>query len=891
MSIWRSAPLFRSAAVVALIGGAQLFGAASYAQARQTPAPQDDQSGGAVVEEVVVTGTLIRGVAPVGTNVVGVDSEAIAASGAASANDLLARVPQLTTSFNTAPSPGATIALPINRPNIRNLGASGGSTTLVLLNGMRIVGAGVLQTSPDPSVIPPSVLERVEVIPDGGSSIYGSDAIGGVVNFITRKRYDGVEVSARYGLAKKYHQSDVNVTAGKSWDGGSVLIAYSRAEHDNILGSQRDYIHADNRPWGGSDFRVTNCAPGTVTAGGVSYALPGRTVGANSCDENDFIDFYPREDRNSVFGALNQQFSDRLTLDVAGFYSSRETTRLGQSSTDGTGLRGSGAITSANPYFRAIAGETSQTVAFNYSPVFGMAEANPSRFTSAGLTPVLTYKVNDNWRLKASANWGRSSNTVHTYQIDTTAQANALAGTTTATALNPYDLTATNPAVLAAIRNFEIKGYSVQTIKEARAVADGELFDLGAGAVKLAAGAEFHQEEIDAAQGQGPRGNPVMFTSHSERKVTSLFGEVLAPVLGADSGVGALNLSASARYDHYDDVGSTTNPKIGFTYVPTPSFKIRGNWGTSFHAPSLADTGNAVDVRAQVLAVSPFRPASSAGSDLFRPTILLAGGNANLKPEKAHTWSIGFDWNPSAALQGLTVSGTYYNVDFTDAIGLAPFFSGASYFANPSYASFFTINPTLAQATAATAGQRVENAPSIASLYTGTSSPYLLIDARRNNLGTLKVDGVDFDIRYSRPVSFGTVRASLSGTYTLNRDSQAVAGAPKVDELKNGNAKLAMVGTLGADAGGFSALLTVNRGGGYPVVGVIGQTKVKAFTTANLFFRYRLPQQQGWLQSTELTLNVDNVFNQDPPYYNDSDGYANGSTLGRLVSVGVKKAF
>lgn len=892
MSIRASTVLLRSAAAAALIAGAGLTATSAAAQVAaqseaSAPAAQDESN---AVEEIVVTGTLIRGVAPVGTNVIGVNADTVVASGTSNSNDLLARIPQVSSAFNQSQSPGGTIALPIVRPNIRNLGASGGSTTLILLNGKRMVGAGVLQTSPDPSSIPPGMIARVEVIPDGGSSIYGSDAIGGVINFITRKSFDGVQVNGRYGFADAYEQVDADITAGRSWGGGSAMVSYAYATHSNISARDRDYISADHAARGGSDFRTSNCSAGNITAAGVTYSLPSRTPGTNRCDENQAIDFYPYEQRHSLFGVVTQSLSDSLTFDATALYSVRNTKRFGQSPTDGTGLRGSGTITSANPYFRAIGTETSQTVAFNYAPVFGAAESNPSRFTTFGVTPSLTWKIDDNWQLVGSANYGKSTNRVITNQIDTVAQAAALAGTTTATALNPYDVATTSPGVLSGIRNFALYGDSTQKISELRAVADGRIFSLPAGDAKLAVGAEFHKENLRAAQGQGPRGAPVLFRSTSERKVSSVFGELLAPLMGSDSAIGSLDLSASARFDDYDDVGSTTNPKIGLTWRPTPELRIRGNWGTSFHAPSLADTGGAVDTRAQVLAVSPFRPSTSAPTDLFRPTILLAGGNPNLKPETAHTWSIGGDWTPKGALDGLTASLTYFNVDFTDAIGLAPFFNGASYFANPSYASYYVINPTQAQALAATAGMRVENAPSIASLYGGATTPYALIDARRTNLGSLKVDGLDFSLGYSRPTSFGSVNASIAGTYTLNRDSRAIPGAPKVDELKNGTGKYNLVATAGAKAGAFDTLITVNHSDGYRVIGVLGQSKVSAFTTVNAYASYKL-SLTGWMADTTLTLNVDNLFDAEPPYYNDADGYANGSTLGRLVSLGVRKSF
>ncbi|RRN60647.1 TonB-dependent receptor plug domain-containing protein, partial [Caulobacter sp. 602-1] len=93
------------------------------------------------------------------------------------------------------PAVSASFGQPIAQTNLRGLGASGGTPPLVLLNGHRVVGAGILQTYVDPTVIPPGIIDRVEVIPDGGSSIYGSDAIGGVVNLITRKRDTGAEAS------------------------------------------------------------------------------------------------------------------------------------------------------------------------------------------------------------------------------------------------------------------------------------------------------------------------------------------------------------------------------------------------------------------------------------------------------------------------------------------------------------------------------------------------------------------------------------------------------------------------------------------------------------------------------------------------------------------------
>jgi iron complex outermembrane receptor protein len=653
------------ASMLAMAGGLCWAGIAQaqvQAELPEQSAPSDTAPAPEALEgsDIVVTGTLLRGVAPVGTNSVSLNRADILATGAASANDLLASIPQVG-NFGTVPMGTGSYALPIVRPNIRNLGASGGSTTLVLMNGHRLVGAGVLQTSVDPSVIPPDLIERVEIIPDGGSSIYGSDAIGGVINFITRKRYDGIGVNARYGFADNYQAFDGSVVAGKDWGSASAFLSYAYAWHDNILGIDRDYVTADNRANGGADHRGTACAPGNLIIGGIPYALPGKVPGTlNRCDQTDYADIVPRETRHSVFGGFTQDLSDGVTFGVTGYWSQRDTiTRSAQSSQSET-------ITVLNPYFTPVGAELAQTVAIAFDPVFGPSNVSPARFTSWGLTPTLEAELGGGWQLRALGNYGRSTNETTEDSINSSAVTAAFGGTTTATAINPYNLSATNAALLAKINDFVNYGQADQKIAEGRLVVDGPLFAIPGGDVRLAAGAEYHYENIDSFTGSGPAAAITGGSAFTKRNVKSLFGEVLVPIFGEGNRTGgmyALELSGSLRYDDYSDVGGTTNPKIGITWRPVQSLTLRGNYGTSFHAPSLADLGNSTDSRVQVIPFSPFRAANSSPFDILRPTIAIAGGNANLKPETADTWSLGFDFTPEA-IQGLVASATYYNVKF-----------------------------------------------------------------------------------------------------------------------------------------------------------------------------------------------------------------------------------
>jgi iron complex outermembrane receptor protein len=627
-----------SVSCAAALAGLMFAGVPALAQeAPADSAPAADSRNGDSNEgdAIVVTGTLIRGIAPTGTNVIGMNRDQILSTGAASSADVLAQIPQLSF-FGSVPRANQDAGSPIFYPNLRNLGAGGGQDTLVMINGHRLVGQGILASTVDPTVIPPAILERVDIIPDGGSSIYGSDAIGGVINFVTRKRFDGVEAGSHYGVADQYHAFDADLTVGKDWGSGSLYAAYAYARHSNLSGADRDYATSNHLVEGGSDLRSTSCTLANITIGATSYALPGRVAGTlNRCDDPKAIDIYPEETRHSAFVSLVQQLSGSLEFSATAYWSRRDTVvHTAQSTTSGT-------ITAANPYFAPIGAEASHNVAFSYASVFGPSNITNQRFDSYGSTQSLNWDVGGGWQIRALSNFGRSESVIHEDLINAVAAASALTGTSTATALNPYNLSATNPAVLAGIENYENYSLGIQEIAEGRIVADGTLFALPGGGVRLAVGAEYHYNNLLQRQISGVRGTRIGGSrTYSSRTVKSVFGELLVPLFGADNGMPglrSLQLSGSVRYDDYNDVGGTTNPKVGVTWEPFDDLKIRGNYGTSFHAPGL-ESVSPLGQQAQVLPISPFRPVTSPITDLFRPTVILAGGNPDLQPETADTW-------------------------------------------------------------------------------------------------------------------------------------------------------------------------------------------------------------------------------------------------------------
>ena len=860
----------------------------------------------ALLDEVVVTGTLIRGVQPAGAGTLGMSSYDVMASGASSASQLLTSFPQLTT-FNSLDSLPENTQIAIKRPNIRNLpglGASGGSTTLVLLDGHRLVGAGIQQTAPDPDLVPPSVIERVEVMPDGGSATYGSDAVGGVINFITRRRFDGVQASGRYGVADSYQAYDLNTTAGTSWSGGSGYLSLSYAAHDDLLGRERGYVRRYDA-YGGPAADL-ECAPGTVAIGtGLNrqlYALPGLAANtANSCDTSDAEAFYPSEQFRSAFVGWSQHIVAGLDLDVRGFYSQRDVESI-----RGPFRSDAATITATNPFYRRTADNlapqppATQFVAFSWEPVFGDAAITQNtKLVTWGIAPVLTVDLRGSWQVRTLLNVGGSVTSARNPVLNEALFAQALAGTTTDTAVDPYDIAATpNKQLLSDIANYQFYGRGTQQLENYRAIADGTLFKLPGGDLQLAFGMEYRRETYRARSGDTiPGAEAALVLREAARDNRSAFAEVSAPIVGRDEkipGISSLTLSASARYDDYSDFGGTTNPKYAITYEPLSWITLRGNWGKSFNAPSLADSAGALNT-ATVFSASTLPsplPGQYSAAQASWPLIALQGGVSDIRPQTARTLSAGIDVRPPP-WPGLTLGANYYLIHLSDLIGFPPVFSPQRFYAN--YGQFYVLAPTPEQVRDA-----VQDIPGGVNATVGIFDPgdppiYALIDARRRNLGRAKLSGVDFSIRFERETSFGSVEASLWGTRELRRTEQPLAGLPWLDQLDADFSKLRLVGMLGTAVGPLRAQVRWKHSQGFRTQASVLQDRVGSFDVASVFASYDL-ERTGPLDGLQLTLNVDNLFNADPPRFRGAynlfySGYANGSTLGRSVQVGISKRF
>lgn len=883
------------------------------------------------MEEVVVTatGTLIRGVAPTGTNVIGMDPGQIKATGAISATEVLQALPQ-NDSFNDVQfATGASNNTTINRPSLRDIpgGNSGGSPTLVLFDGRRVVGMGVASTTADPDIVPPALIERVEVVADGGSALYGSDAVAGVINFITRKDFEGVQIEARHGSADSYESFDGSITGGINWDGGNAYISLSRSENDALNGDDLGWFKMypqDQSSLGlSTPARALQCAPGNVSVGGSYYALPydlnmGAAGTANDCDLVKGMDLYPEVERNSIMFGFNQEVSDGVELAVRGFHMARDISA--DSGSNFTTVN----VSPGDPFYDDYVpdpGTNGQVHSVDVNYGNRIQEIDMETY---GIYPTLTVGLANDWQMKLFGSYGVSETEGLTHSAQATAQSNAQA----AGLFNPYEPNLSDPEALAAVQNFASYGFSEQELFDVNLIVDGDLFSLPGGEVKLAAGIAYSDQDYKVQKGETVIGAhdtgysgltiggdviiaPIdaLPTVSLDRQVKSAFAELVVPIYGAENarpGIQELTLSLSGRYDDYSDFGDTTNPRFGITWKPVDWLAVRGSWGESFVAPSLANDASTSPSSATFVpgAFLSFLlpPQELIDNGTFPSYVPLStdtvavvqGSSPDIESQTATTTSIGFDIQPPA-IENLSLSVTWWEVEFEGLIDIPGFTEQQSSWT--TFASYKTVRPTQAQIDDLIASV---DSTSFVTGNLAEGQVYSIIDVRINNTGDFKTDGLDIGASYFKTVDFGEIDFHLNATYILNREQSAAPGAPFDDLLESDYGKLKATASLGTTIDNFRAQASLRYSDGYDLatpVGVSNQDKVSSYTTLDMFFQYDF-KGAGMLEDLSVTLGVNNIFDEEPPEYKVTDtlvlirnGYANGGTLGRLIQVGFKKTF
>ncbi len=907
---------YRSSVALAGLAIALALPAVAHAQS----APADDSTAAKDEDQIVVVGTSLRKVAPAGAMEFTVSAQTIEAKSVQSTSQLLATIPQLNSFGNLQTVNAGGSRLTVNRTNVRNLPQSigGSSPTLVLLDGHRMVGAGVVQSYPDPDVIPPLLIERVDILTDGGSAIYGSDAVGGVINFTTKKNFNGVQLGIRQSLGDDYRATDVNFAAGKAWDTGSVYVAYNFARHNAVFGASRDYIKNIN--WTTGLPTSTNCSPANVTIGSAVYAVVGGNSlvlsNSNLCDRAKTNAFYPEEDRHSVMAGFRQELSDSLEIDVKGYYSSRSNvSENGPLQGNGNTVLGANVAANpgyppyvpatpaqfANPNYISIGGGSTatQTLGFDFAPVGGFQTVR-TKLWSFGITPTLTWKIGGDWQMKALYNYGQSKTTSDNPSVNAALLTSAI----TAGTINPYNIKTSNQAAIASVLDWTEYGIGKSTLSNAKVTFDGPLVKLPGGELRVAVGGEYIQEKFSGTVTTNTRAlvlqNPL---NSASRNVKSAFAEANIPLVGPDMNwpIHSITLSGSVRYDKYSDFGDNWAPNLGISLKPVEWINLRARWNKSFQAPSVVNLANAssptlsVQPSFIVAAVPALRnPAVPANGG---PLIAVQGTVSPLSPQRARDYNLGIDISPPF-IEGLDLHMTYFNIDYRGTIG-QPALGFGEFYTIPGYQSLFIMLPTNAQIQTLLAGAGV-SAAAIANTIAQVpnNNAYVVADVRQRNLGITQTNGFDFSFNYRHNVSFGTVYANFNSTL-LNHSITAADGTNfTVEQAGLDGAEFNSATTLGATVGdNFRGQVTWNHKSGYRLLTAaqLNQTTVGAFNTFDLFMQYDL--KQGSLPPIALTLGVTNMFNTAPPIFRGAQaqagnaGFNNGSTLGRVFQLGASVKF
>ncbi len=887
----QSAGLFRRVTCKGLLAGVSLatLCVSGVAQAQEGEDEED---------RIVVTGSRVStGEAPVGATATVLGRDEIAGSASTTVDRLVKELPQVfnlgVTDATRNQNGGAGNIVYGNAVNLRGIGPY---ATLVLVDGHRVVSNG---RSVDPSGLPTLGIERIEVVANGSSAIYGSDAIAGVINLIPRRNLDGIEAMARYNTSDDgaFDEWSAGIAAGIVWDRGQVMVAYEHVDRSNLNNSDRDFATSDQTSFGGRDYRVSTCAPGTMVIDGVTYALPphytpatagGITPGtANLCDSQIGQDLFPSQQYDNVNATATFEFTDNFEFFADGFYSYRKFERLG------------GAVASpltvpeTNAFFVRPPGFTGSSYTINYNFVNDAAGNLPGYgfYEIWEVSGGLRYAFDNGWEVEAQVTHGETSE--GSFDIDNLSRgalAGALASSDPATAFDPYGLYRTTDATINNIFSDVFITDTGGNLETYEIGVNGPLFALPGGDVLIAVG--YERQEFDLALGniRGPATAPRSGFNYG-RSVDSVYGEVLLPV------VPDLEVTAAVRYDSYSDVGNTTNPQFGANWQATDWLKLRGSYGTSFRAPGFTEIyGNT----GRLTLYGQLYQNPAGGAPIYGTT--LSGPNLDLAPEEGTTWTAGVDLEPT---NNLRIALTYFDVEYTNQVNA------------------LLSNTTILKDEALYDGTGIilrdqaarDHVAFLLSPEGGAFGPLfrpfpggsidnltLFVDGRQLNLGSSTTRGIDISVDWWTDLGPNdALRVNFSGTYLTDFKTSVVPGAPTTDQLNTIFDPLEFRARLVTnwDHGPFTTRLLISHVGGYTNDAISPSESVDSWTPIDLSITWRVGESfpGSALDGLEFTAEAINLFDVDPPYVNIDTGGFQGhdgsaaSPIGRQFAVGARIRF
>jgi iron complex outermembrane receptor protein len=878
-----------SAALIAIGGGLGLASMPTVAQ----------QS----VERIEITGSAIKRIdAETAVPVTIIRSEQLKQQGITSVEQIISVISSVQASQNMASSIGSGTG----GASYADMRALGASKTLVLLNGQRIANNAVSGAAPDLNMIPFSAIDRVEVLRDGASSLYGTDAIGGVINFITKRNFTGGTIGLGVDIPQedggKTESAEVGFGIGNlQTSGWNVFGTLSLKKRQFIDGKERDF---NKRIVGGlsnssfpANFQVTNGGPYYNPAAPLCNEpdlIPNAAATGCRIVTPPFVSISPKSETVSallkgtfapssgitlggeVFYTKNTVETKIAPVPYGGYWINPGTTYFPANATSRPGY-----TATFDPYGAAGTPFNSPTAQFPNpvntqaggvlvwwrdminGPRQGKDEAEQYRamLTAEGSVA--------GWDYKAALAHNNTEN--NRFLTGGYANGDVIGEGLISGVINPFGAqTAAAQSLVLGAANVGLLSTSIGKVTSLNASASRELGDWFGSTrqTALAVGAEYRTEdyhdynhrEFALAVSSSTGVDPDAF-SKGTRKVTAVYAELGLPLTKI------LDVTASVRHDRYNDFGSSTNPKLSFRFQPSTAFLLRGSASTGFRAPTLYELNASTGITNTGSFNHPVNcpggvpiNAALAGANCDVQFQAYYGGNKDLEPEKSTSFTLGLVFEP---IRGASVSVDLWAIKVKNSIGSIPeetLFDSNNYAIFSQYFKFVQPGNVLPISTRA-----CQDGPNSASCG--------YVDERTQNLGGTNTAGVDLGLAYRMDTSVGRLNFDYSSTYVSKYEYQDYKGGPwnqNVGVYSGAGPVFRWQHNLGMNwfLKGWGAGLAIHNKSGY--VDQTPTNTVQSYTTADAYVSVQP------VKGLSLLVGVRNLADEAPPFSNQGALFQGG---------------
>jgi outer membrane receptor protein involved in Fe transport len=749
------------------------------------------------IDEIEVTGSRLRTTeAAIASPLMVIGHEEIKGMGFSTIEDVVRSLPQNYSSANAGTVMDSNqFTMDAQGQSVVNLRGLGADSTLVLVNGRRRAASATFGNVVNVNAIPIGSIDRIEIMTDGASAVYGSDAVAGVINFILKKEYQGAETHVRQeiggngGDSRSFEQS-----LGQSWQSGNVTFSGGFAKADPVNSLRTGYTTSDFTNRGGDDWRYTNYGqPGVVTdsagnnLGSLAAGNSGTTGIAGKLSPANVTPYDPAVyEHDAVARTKDYSFDIDIEQDLSSavhayseFSLSRNTSEavMGPASAAGATypMFAYGPFVDTSNRFNDLGIPVEVNYIFGNEVRQGLMPPQVNVSDQRAVNGVLGLKINlpRGWALDISGSYSQESEYFNSLALNEDITATRASGVNADGSPVPVNQqlnlfgngTAQNPAALNALMQWNVpEDYfdDLSTSDSGLITAEGVLAQLPGGAMHLNIGGEFRREALNY---KSDTFHASMYVTPTPSRTTkSAFAELNVPLVGGHNripGIYSLNLYAAGRWEQYAISGpfdgpgapdrhvdsSHGSPKIGISWYPWRALKLRGTVSHSFKAPNLLDLFTLLD--GPGFGVPIIDPAMPPGQRTVYPNIYF-GGNPNLGAETARTYTTGLDWKPVGTLEGLAASLTYSRIDVDNLI-----VNSGDFIDDP--AVLFSL-PGVVQRNAS--GQIVR------------------VNLMPVNLSSERSENADALVTYSLDTHIGQLAFGLAGTYTIELEESEGPGFP-----------------------------------------------------------------------------------------------------------------